>query len=125
MCALGRDSWVQTPLPPDFYQIFSPHAGAFSRNAPSKEHQSRYITLFFKGTYGVIGFFELMVMSLAGLMHFLSYLWGRLSRFPWPNGLDQLVLRGGVRKSHCHVFLGGLDPGQAPPKSLVLMLRLT
>ena len=30
-----------------------------------------------------------------------------------------------VRKSHCHVFLGGLDPGQAPPKNLLLMLRLT
>ena len=31
----------------------------------------------------------------------------------------------GVRKSHCHVFLGGLDQGQAPPKTLLLMLRLT
>ena len=31
----------------------------------------------------------------------------------------------GVRKSHCHVFLGGLDPGQAPLKTLLLMLRLT
>ena len=30
-----------------------------------------------------------------------------------------------VRKSHCHVFLGGLDPGQAPFKTLLLMLRLT
>ena len=27
-----------------------------------------------------------------------------------------LVLEGGVRKRHCHVFLGGLDPGQAPLK---------
>ena len=31
----------------------------------------------------------------------------------------------GVKKSHCHVFLGGLDPGQAPLKTLLLMLRLT
>ena len=31
----------------------------------------------------------------------------------------------GVRKSHCHVFLGGLDPGQAPLKTLLLMLRQT
>ena len=31
----------------------------------------------------------------------------------------------GVGKSHCHVFLGGLDPGQAPLKTLLLMLRLT
>ena len=30
-----------------------------------------------------------------------------------------------VRKHHCHVFLGGLDPGQAPLKTLLLMLRLT
>ena len=30
------------------------------RNAPSKEHHSGYITLFFKGTYSVIGFYELM-----------------------------------------------------------------
>ena len=38
-------------------------------NAPSKGHHSRYITLFFKGTYSVRGFFELMRVSLAGLMH--------------------------------------------------------
>ena len=31
----------------------------------------------------------------------------------------------GVRKSHCHVFLRGLDPGQTPFKTLLLMLRLT
>ena len=30
-----------------------------------------------------------------------------------------------VRKSHCHVFLGGLDPGQAPLKTFLLMLRQT
>ena len=29
-------------------------------NVPSKEHHSRYITLFFKGIYSVIGFYELM-----------------------------------------------------------------
>ena len=42
------------------------------RNAPSKEHHSRYITLFFKGTYSVIGFYELMRIILVGSMHFLS-----------------------------------------------------
>ena len=26
-----------------------------------------------------------------------------------------------VRKSHCHVFLGVLDPGQAPPKPWKVM----
>ena len=32
---------------------------------------------------------------------------------------------GRVRRDHCHVFLGGLDPGQAPLKTLLLLLRLT
>ena len=41
------------------------------RNAPSKRHHSRYITLFFKGTYSVIGFYEVMRMFLVSLMHFL------------------------------------------------------
>ena len=41
------------------------------RNAPSKGHQSHYITLFFEGTYSVVGFYELMGMFLIGLMHFL------------------------------------------------------
>ena len=40
-------------------------------NAPSKGHHSRYITLFFKGTYSVIGFYEVMRMFLVSLMHFL------------------------------------------------------
>ena len=40
-------------------------------NAPSKGHHSRYITLFFEGTYSVIGFYELMRMFLVSLMHFL------------------------------------------------------
>ena len=41
------------------------------RNAPSKKHHSRYITLFFEGPYSVIGSFELMGMLLIGLMQFL------------------------------------------------------
>ena len=41
------------------------------RKAPSKGHHARYITLFFKGTYSVIGFYELMRRFLVGLMHFL------------------------------------------------------
>ena len=41
------------------------------RNAPSKGHHSRYIRLFLKGTYSVIGFSELMGMFLVSLMHFL------------------------------------------------------
>ena len=30
-----------------------------------------------------------------------------------------------VKKSHCHVFLGWLDPGRAPLETLLLMLRQT
>ena len=41
------------------------------RNAPSKRHHSRYITLFLEGTYSVIGFFELMRVFLVSFMHFL------------------------------------------------------
>ena len=43
----------------------------FLRNAPSKGHHSRYITLFFKGTHSVIGFYELMRMFLVSVMRFL------------------------------------------------------
>ena len=31
----------------------------------------RYIALFFKGTYSLVSFYELIKVSLAGLMHFL------------------------------------------------------
>ena len=41
------------------------------RNAPWKGDHSRYITLFFEGTYSVIGSFDLMGIFLIGLMHFL------------------------------------------------------
>ena len=61
--------------------IFAARGGRL-RNAPSKGHQSRYITLFFKGTYNVISFYELMGVSLADLMHFLRCPWGNLSLFP-------------------------------------------
>ena len=53
------------------------------RNAPSKGHHSRYITLFFKGTYSVIGFYELMRIFLVGLMHFVRLVLEYLSLFPW------------------------------------------
>ena len=47
------------------------------RNAPSKGHHSWYITLFFKGTYSVIGFYEPMTMFLVSFMHF----WGNFGNF--------------------------------------------
>ena len=59
------------PATPKFLpNVFVPRWRLLS-NAPSKGHHSRYITLFFKGTYSVISFYELMRMFLVGLMHFL------------------------------------------------------
>ena len=57
------------------------------RNAPSKGHHSRYITLFFKGNYSVVSFYELMRLPLAGLMYFLRYFWGNWSLFLGPTSL--------------------------------------
>ena len=54
------------PLP----KVFAARQRFFG-NASSKGHHTWYITLFFKGTYSVIGFFELMRVSFAGLKHFL------------------------------------------------------
>ena len=45
------------------------------RNAPSKGHHSGYITLFFKGTYSVIGLYELMGMFLVGVMQVVREVW--------------------------------------------------
>ena len=42
------------------------------RNAPSKGHHSRYITLFLKGTSSVNSFFELIRKFCDGLQHFLG-----------------------------------------------------
>ena len=41
------------------------------RNAPSKGHHSRYITLFLKGTSSVNSFYEPMRRFCEGLHHFL------------------------------------------------------
>ena len=46
-------------------------------------HHSRYITLFFEGTYSVIGFYEMMRMFVVGLMHFQRQFLRYLSLFPW------------------------------------------
>ena len=59
------------PLPPKFLPNVFVARRRLLRNAPSKGHHSRYITLFFEGTYSVIGFYELMRMFLVSLMHFL------------------------------------------------------
>ena len=59
------------PTAPNFFpKVFVPRRRLL-RNAPSKGHHSRYITLFFKGTYSVIGCYEVMRMFLVSLMHFL------------------------------------------------------
>ena len=41
-----------------------------SRNAPSKGHHSRYVTLSLKGTNSVNSFYELMRRCCEGLKHF-------------------------------------------------------
>ena len=53
------------------------------RNAPSKGHRSRYITLFFKGTYSVIGFYKLMGMFFGTFNAFCEVILGTFSLFPW------------------------------------------
>ena len=63
---LGSNPTTPKFLPNDFVARWP-----LLRNAPSKGHHSRYIALFFKGTYSVIGFYELMGMLLVGLMHIL------------------------------------------------------
>ena len=53
---------------PHYPPLFFPNVFAarwrLLRIAPSKGHHSRYITLFFEGTYSVMGFYELMGISL-------------------------------------------------------------
>ena len=48
------------PTTPKFQPTVLAARWRLLRNAPSKGHHSRYITLFFKGTYSVIGFYELI-----------------------------------------------------------------
>ena len=64
------------PTTPKVFQKVFVACRRLMRNAPSKGHHSRYITLFFKGTYSVIGFYEVMRMFLVSLMHFLEVILG-------------------------------------------------
>ena len=59
------------PITPKFLRNVFVARWQLLRNAPSKGHHSRYITLFFEGTYGVIGFNELMRMFWVSSRHFL------------------------------------------------------
>ena len=59
------------PTTPKLFPKVSVARRRLLRNAPWNGHHSRYITLFFKGAYSVIGFYELMRMVLVSLMHFL------------------------------------------------------
>ena len=63
---LGSNPTTPKTLPKDFVAHWQ-----LLRNAPSKGHYSRYILPFFKGTYSVICFYELMRMFLVSLMHCL------------------------------------------------------
>ena len=44
-------------------------------------HHSRYVTLFFKGTYSVIGFYELMRLFLVSLYAFSEVILGIFEPF--------------------------------------------
>ena len=54
------------PTNPKIVPKFSAARWQLLRHAPWMGHHSRYITLFFEGTYSVIGFYELMGVFLAG-----------------------------------------------------------
>ena len=45
-------------------------------------------------------------------------------RYPLPS-IQSILSTLGVGSSYCHALVGGLDPGQAALKTLLLMLRLT
>ena len=68
----GEGVLGSNPTTPEFLPNVFAARWRLLRNAPSKGHHSGYITLFFMGTYSVISFYELMGVSLAGLMQFLK-----------------------------------------------------
>ena len=70
MCS-GEGVLGSNPTTPKFVPKVFVARWRVLRNAPSKGHHSRYITLSFRGTYSVISFYELMRMFLVGLVHFL------------------------------------------------------
>ena len=78
MCS-GQGVLGSIPTAPHFFfpNVFASRRRLL-RNAPSKGHHSRYITLFFKGPYSVIGFYEVMRMFLVSLMHFFSGNFGNI-----------------------------------------------
>ena len=63
---LGSNPTTRKLLPNVFVARWRPLG-----NAPSKGRHSRYSTLFFEGSYSVVGFYELMRMFLVSLMHCL------------------------------------------------------
>ena len=70
MCS-REEVLVSNPTTPKFLPNVFVARWRLLRIAPSKGHHSRYITLFFQGTYSVIAFYELMGVFLVVLMHFL------------------------------------------------------
>ena len=69
------------PTAPKLFQKVFVARRRLLRNAPSKGHHLRYITLFFKGIHSVIGFYEVMRMFLVSLMHFLEVILGIFEPF--------------------------------------------
>ena len=60
------------PTSPQFLPKVCAARWRLLRNAPSKGRHTRYITLFFEGTYSVICFYEVIRMSYAGLRDVLG-----------------------------------------------------
>ena len=69
------------PITPKFLPKGSVARRRPLRNAPSQGHHSRYITLFFEGTYSVIGFYELMTMFFGKFNAFSEVILGIFEPF--------------------------------------------
>ena len=80
MCS-GQGVLGSIPTAPTLFPKVFAARRRLLRNAPSKGHHSRYITLFFRGPYSVIGFYEVMRMFLVSLMHFFEVILGIFEPF--------------------------------------------
>ena len=83
MYSPGSRSWVPFPLPPNVCQSAFSAGWRLLRISPSNGVPSRYITLFCKGIYSVVSYYEMVRVPFAVLKHFLRQVWGNLSLFLW------------------------------------------
>ena len=80
MCSREGVLGLNPTTPKPFQKVFVARRRLL-RNAPLKGHNSRYITLFFKGTYSVIGVYEVMRMFLVSLTAFSEVIVGIFEPF--------------------------------------------